>query len=444
MADIKRNFYGLQFHPEVHHTEKGLEILNNFVFNICKAKKNWKIENIIDDLIVKIKNQVAGKKVFLLVSGGVDSSVAFALLSKAIGKDNVYGLYIDTGFMRLNESKEIKKLMKKAKFDNLHVHKASQEFYNRLEKVSDPEKKRKIIGQTFLDVKDQVSNKLHLNSNEWILGQGTIYPDTIETGGTKHADTIKSHHNRVDAIQKLIDQGKVVEPIADFYKDEVRKLGKILGLPSKMINRHPFPGPGLAIRILCHKPSSNQSKINNITLSGIELPYAVLPIKSVGVQGDNRTYAHPLVVWGEQDWERLDNISSSITNTTKKINRVLLLTHIPEQDPSFKTLNKPKYLTQNRINLLQSIDNIVMQYTKNKNIYNDIWQFTVALLPVGNKNFESIVLRPVASLEAMTANFYRMPHTILQTITKKILATNKIDYVFYDITNKPPGTIEWE
>ena len=322
MADIKRNFFGLQFHPEVHHSEQGLKILNNFVLNICGATKNWKIENIINDLIKKIKKQVKNKKVFLLVSGGVDSSVAFALLSKAIGKNSVYGLYVDTGFMRLNESKEIKKFMFKAGFDNLNIHNASETFYKKLSGVCEPETKRKIIGQTFIDVKDEVADKLKLNPNKWLLAQGTIYPDTIETGGTKHADTIKTHHNRVEAIQKLINQGKVIEPISDFYKDEVREIGTLLGLKDNMVNRHPFPGPGLAIRILCHKSSSSlrhpelDSGSAPVSKKQIlnQVQHDVLPIKSVGVQGDNRTYAHPLVITSKKNWKELDKITSKTTN----------------------------------------------------------------------------------------------------------------------------------
>ncbi|OIO49166.1 MAG: hypothetical protein AUJ34_01705 [Parcubacteria group bacterium CG1_02_41_12] len=463
MKDSARDFYGLQFHPEVHHTDQGLKILNNFVFAICQAKKNWQINNIIDEQIKKIKKQVKNKKVFLLVSGGVDSSVAFSLLTKALGSKRVYGLYIDTGFMRLRESSEIRKFMKQAGFTNLRAHDASKIFYERLKGVADPEQKRKIIGQTFIDVKDVVAKKLNLDSLQWLLAQGTIYPDTIETGATKHADTIKTHHNRVDAIQKLIKQGKVIEPIADFYKDEVRKLGTLLGLPSKMVNRHPFPGPGLAIRILCHNATDEKQVLPDI--SKVRLPitnYHILSIKSVGVQGDNRTYAHPLAITSNKTWDALDKISSNITNATKEINRVLVLLNrtrhplgilgagsersVPAElkDLVFNFPNEDRTLTLDRIKLLQKIDNIVMQEIQNAGLYDKIWQFPTVLIPIGCKHFESVVLRPVTSKEAMTASFARIKRHILKRITQKILNTGKIDYIFYDITNKPPGTIEWE
>jgi GMP synthase (glutamine-hydrolysing) len=481
MQNEDKNFYGLQFHPEVRHTEHGMIILNNFVFDVCKAQKNWNIEDIVDDIIAKTRKQVEDKKVFVLVSGGVDSSVAFALLTKALGEERVYGLYIDTGFMRKHESREIKQNLTQAGFNNLHTHDASKLFYERLKGVVDPEEKRKIIGQTFLDVKDTVAQELKLDADIWMLGQGTIYPDTIETGGTRHADTIKTHHNRVDAIQKLIKHGKVIEPIADFYKDEVRHIGALLKLPHEIIKRHPFPGPGLAIRILCHcepvdlageailtsskKKSQVHIQINDKIASlrpdgCTDIKHTVLPVKSVGVQGDNRTYAHALVVWGESDWNKLDAFASNITNSTKEINRVLLMLNskrhpeaedtrhklhgVESKDLVFKTPNEPKTLTKTRTKLLQNIDDIVMQAIKDAGLYDEIWQFPIALIPVGNKHFESVVLRPVVSQEAMTAHFARIDGKLLQTITNKILSTNQIDFVLYDITNKPPGTIEWE
>jgi len=461
MADKKRQIYGLQFHPEVHHTKEGTQMIENFIFKICKAEKNWSITNLVDNLIQKVQRQAKGKKVFVLVSGGVDSSVAFALLTRALGKARVLGLYIDTGFMRLNESVAIKEKLTKAGFDNLETFNASKEFFASLKNIYDPEEKRHIIGQVFLDAKDEVFAKLKLNASEWLLGQGTIYPDTIETGGTEHADTIKTHHNRIDAIQKMVEQGLVVEPLIDFYKDEVREIGRLLNLPKELIERHPFPGPGLAIRCLCHKLRINnvncearegplgeneELKIRNIKLSN-NINYALLPIKSVGVQGDNRTYAHPLAVWGENNWTKLDKISRNIVNSNSEINRTLLLLN-PKQKNIFSLPKTNYYLTRKRIELLRKVDAIVMAQIKDAGLYNKIWQFPVVLAPVGcivNGKFkESIVLRPIVSREAMTADFARIKNEILKKIVKQIIKTGDVSYVFYDITNKPPGTIEWE
>ncbi len=450
LANEEQKYYSLQFHPEVNHTEQGNTIIANFVLHICQAEQNWKIENMIDDLIQKIKNQVGERKVFVLVSGGVDSSVTFSLLTKALGEEKVKGLYIDTGFMRKNESIEIKQNFDNIGFHNLETFNASQIFFDRLQNVSEPEEKRKIIGQTFLDIKDKVSDQLGLNSQEWLLGQGTIYPDTIETGGTKNADTIKTHHNRIDALQKMVAEGLVVEPLVDFYKDEVRQTGHLLNLPKEMVERHPFPGPGLAIRCLCNDEKQNQeNEINKVSSRAQEICQQynikshVLPIKSVGVQGDNRTYAHPLAIWGENNWEQLDKISTNITNSVPEINRVVLL--LNQNDDINKFQLHQAYLTRDRIELLQEIDDIINKTIKEAGLYDKIWQFPVVLIPYGENNKpESIVLRPVVSKEAMTANFSRIDNEILQIMTDKILKTNKISGVFYDITNKPPGTIEWE
>jgi GMP synthase (glutamine-hydrolysing) len=453
MADDTHRFYGLQFHPEVDHTEHGVAILKNFVLNICQAEQNWRIEDIVTELEASIRQQVGNKKVFILVSGGVDSSVAFALLTKTLGEDRVRGLYIDTGFMRANESEEIKQGFSDSGMRNFTAVDASEIFFHNLENIYEPEQKRAIIGQTFLDVKDEQIKKLGLNDDDWLLGQGTIYPDVIESGGSQNAQKIKTHHNRVDAIKKMIAEGKIIEPLVDFYKFEVRLIGKKIGLPDNLINRHPFPGPGLAIRCLCQ----NRDKIDDISAIQKEadelfsqkypdLFQRVLPIKSVGVQGDNRTYAHPLAVWGEKDWDRLDQLSSYTTNALKNVNRVLLwLNPSSEQTPVFSLAKDNAFLTPKRVDTLREIDDLVHRHIKQAGIYDDIWQFPVVLVPlVDLEGRESIGLRPFNSRDVMTVHFYRMAKEILDSLVAKIQATGKIAHIFYDISNKPPGTTEWE
>ncbi|MBT4937264.1 glutamine-hydrolyzing GMP synthase, partial [Candidatus Peregrinibacteria bacterium] len=263
----EKRFYGLQFHPEVVHSKQGSIMLGNFV-DICGQRDTWELGDFIDQECEKIRKKVDNKKVFLFVSGGVDSSVAFALLEKALGKERVFGVFVDTGLLRLNERGYVEKSLSEAGFDNLHTEDASEMFLSRLEEVYEPEAKRKIIGDTFIDVQKKVVKDLHLNPDEWLLGQGTIYPDTIESGGTKNAETIKTHHNRVPEIEKMIREGKVIEPLSDLYKDEVREVGRKLGLPEEMVDRHPFPGPGLGVRILCNEElgmSNEQS--SNVILS---------------------------------------------------------------------------------------------------------------------------------------------------------------------------------
>jgi len=437
MGDLKRKIYGLQFHPEVHHTKDQDKILYNFVVKICGASQDWNIDNLLREIIKDIKNQAKNKKVFMLVSGGVDSSVAFALLEKALGKRNVIGLHIDSGLMRKGESQQVKQNLAKAGFDDLQVGDVKAEFLNRLKNISDPEKKRNIIGETYLDVAERWFK------NEFLLGQGTIYPDTIESGGTKHADIIKTHHNRIMRIQKMIKQKKVIEPLSNFYKDEVRLIGRKLNLPNHLLNRHPFPGPGLGIRVLCSQRIDHKN-LPKLKLNQTGFHYQVLPIKTVGVQGDSRTYAHPLAVWGDLNWKKLETISTNITNKYRSLNRVVWLLY-PNNLKNKRFYQKKRcFLTRERLELLGNIDAMVEKEIKKAKIYQEIWQFPVVLAPISLNCGESIILRPVESRDAMTANFYKMSRQLLGRIINQIKKFDQIDVIFYDITNKPPGTIEWE
>jgi GMP synthase (glutamine-hydrolysing) len=458
MGDDTRRYYGLQFHPEVTHTEHGLQILKNFAYNICGAQGDWSIEDMQEEIIMSLRAQVGNKKVFLMVSGGVDSTVAFALLEKALGPERVYGLYVDTGLMRAGETEKIKHALAAAGFSHLHVKAAGEIFLQRLHGITEPEKKRQVIGQTFLDVKDQVINEIGLNPDEWLLGQGTIYPDTIETGGSTHADTIKTHHNQIEAIQKLTREGKVIEPLRDFYKDEVRRIGRKIGLPQALVERQPFPGPGLGIRLLC----SDNTMASKITLpqeqelviqelvdvSGLDVSgIHILPVQSVGVQGDNRTYAHPMVIRTVKlDWEKLGALASLLTNKIKGINRVLVeVTGLGGTPPySYDDFLMPTGITAARVNLLQQIDLVVQTAVEEAGIASDIWQFPVVLIPYGHEGKESVVLRPIISTEAMTARFYLMPLSVITKIVQRLMHDFQLAHIYYDITHKPPGTIEWE
>jgi len=451
MQNVERGFYGIQFHPEVTHTKHGMKILENFVA-ITGAKKEWSIEKFISSEIEAIVKKVDGKKVFMMVSGGVDSTVAFTLLEKALGNERVYGLFVDTGFLRKDEREQVAGIFDELGATNVRIEDASAEYFEALRDVYEPEQKRKIIGDMFLTVQRRVFAEMRLNSDEWILGQGTIYPDTIETGGTKHADKIKTHHNRVPEIQKMIEEGRVIEPIAQLYKDEVREVGVRLGLPAEMVWRHPFPGPGLAVRCLC---SSEEIHSDTVVASEFEKRLAdavsfgsytvkVLPIKSVGVQGDVRSYKHPAVfVGGVHDFDKLSLASTTVTNGFPEVNRGLYLL----SDESIENVSLSKcYLTPDRISVLQDADKIVMDFIKEKGIDKAIWQFPTVLVPLSVNDVpgETIVLRPVESEEAMTANFYKIDWALLNELVEKLRKVPGVSAVMYDITNKPPATIEWE
>jgi GMP synthase (glutamine-hydrolysing) len=280
------------------------------------------------------------------------------------------------------------------------------------------------------------------------LAQGTIYPDTIETARTKHASKIKTHHNRVPVILELIEQGKVIEPVDELYKDEVRELGEKLGLPKELVWRHPFPGPGLAIRCLCAEKEvypENLKEVEekaNLIAAEYNLSAKLLPVKSVGVQGDERTYRHPVVLSGKLDWRELEIVSTRLTNQIKEINRVVYSLY-PSMVENVDVV--PNSLTKERLDLLREADAIVNEVVAKHNLMDEIWQFPVILLPldINRSGQESVVLRPIHSTEAMTAKFAPLPDEALKEIRERIEAL-KVGALFFDLTHKPPGTICWE
>jgi len=348
--------YGIQFHPEVYHTIEGKKILENFVVNICGCKQDWTPASFVETTISELKQKLTNDKVILGLSGGVDSSVAAFLLHKAIGK-NLTCIFVDNGLLRKNEFNQVLESYKGLGLNVIGVD-AKQEFYSALKGISEPEKKRKAIGKTFIDVFDSEAHKI--KDVKW-LAQGTIYPDVIESISVKGPSaTIKSHHN-VGGLPDYMKL-KIVEPLKLLFKDEVRRVGKELGLSQDLLGRHPFPGPGLAIRIL----------------------------------GD---------------------------------------------------------ITPEKVNLLQEADNIFINQLKEDNLYDDVWQAGTILLPIQSvgvmgdeRTYEQVVaLRAVQSTDGMTADWVHLPYEFLAKVSNKIINQVKgINRVVYDISSKPPATIEWE
>ena len=354
----KKKYYGVQFHPEVTHTNKGKILLKNFLFSICKAKKNWLIKHQKLKLIKDVKKQIGDNKAICALSGGVDSSVVAQLLSKAIGK-NLTCIFVNTGLLRKNEENQVVSTFKRKLKINLIYVNAEKEFINRLINVSDPEKKRKIIGNLFVEIFERYANKM---KNIKFLAQGTLYPDLIESKSVTGSQTskIKSHHN-VGGLPKKMKL-KLVEPLKYLFKDEVRKLGLELKLSKEIISRHPFPGPGLAIRM-------------------------------------------------------------------------------------------PGIITKEKINILKEADYYFIKHLHKYNLYHKIWQAYASLLPVktvgvmgDNRTYEHIcLLRAVTSEDGMTADFFNFNKKFLQSISNKIINNIKgINRVVYDVTSKPPSTIELE
>tara|TARA_Y100001935_G_C17307064_1_gene513016 strand:- start:614 stop:2149 length:1536 start_codon:yes stop_codon:yes gene_type:complete len=356
----EKQIFGIQFHPEVSHTDYGKNIIENFVIHICKTEQNWTSEVFVKHSIDRIREQIGSQHVLCALSGGVDSSVVAALLHKAIG-DQLTCMFIDTGYMRINEGERIKEVFEKQFNINLIYVNAQDDFFSKLNGVSEPEKKRKIIGNEFIRVFEREVEKL--NKDIPYLAQGTLYPDVIESakfGVAATAQTIKTHHN-VGGLPEDMDF-KIIEPLKMLFKDEVRQVGVSLGLSEDIVHRHPFPGPGLAIRIL-----------------------------------------------GEP--------------------------------------------TQERAEILQKADAIVMEEIKAAGLYRSIWQAFAVLLPVKSVGVmgdqrtyqNTCAIRCVTSDDAMTAKWAQIPYDVLETMSSRIInEVNGINRVVYDISSKPPATIEWE
>ncbi len=353
-----KKFYGIQFHPEVTHTENGKKLISNFIFLICKIKQNWSSKDQKNQLIKEVKDQVGSEKVICALSGGVDSSVVAQLLNKAIGK-KLYCIFVNTGLLRKNEEVQVVRTFKKKLKMNLIYVNAEREFIKKLQNVSDPEKKRKIIGNLFIKIFERYAKKI---KNVKFLAQGTLYPDLIESKSVTGSQTskIKSHHN-VGGLPKKMKL-KLVEPLKFLFKDEVRKLGLELNLSKDIISRHPFPGPGLAIRM-------------------------------------------------------------------------------------------PGLITNDKIKILKEADYYFIQALKDYGLYHKIWQAYAALLPVktvgvmgDNRTYEYLcLLRAITSEDGMTADFYEFKKSFMETISNQIVNSIRgINRVVYDITSKPPSTIELE
>ncbi len=469
--NLEKKRFSLQFHCEVKDTPCGNQIFENFA-KYCEMSQNWDQDTVLQIILEQIKTQAEGKNVLLFLSGGVDSTITFALLNKALGQDRVLGLHIDNGFMRKNESKNVDIAYRKFGFENFIVEDASESFLKAIAGLSDPQKKRMAVGENFITVRNEVVAKQHLDEDKWLLAQGTLYPDIIESGGTKNSHTIKTHHNRVQGIQDLIARGLIIEPIRDLYKDEVRAIGKKLGLDDELVMRHPFPGPGLSINVLCNDGKSWTSKddeelaaskkeLEEIKLDMFcahctqDLKRTVLPVRSVGVQGDFRTYRFPALLTFKDEGngfyhfprkrEKIEECSSTITNAAKFLNRTCIKLY---QKPSVKDKDlklQEGFCDKRRLDQLREVDNIVLTELHKSGWYNKIFQHLTIDLPYASaEDKATFVLRPVISEDVMTARFAMLPEELLYTIVHKIAELDFVDALYFDATNKPPATFGWE
>jgi GMP synthase (glutamine-hydrolysing) len=375
--------------------------------------------------------------------------VCAMLFRQALGTEHLKLLHIDNGLMRKNESEGVVSRYQEIGLGpSLHHVDATEDFLTPLAGLTEPEAKRKVIGDTFVAVFEREARRLDIEHA--MLGQGTIYPDTIETGGTKRSEVIKTHHNRVPLIQEMMAQGRVIEPLKDLYKTEVRDLGRALGLDPASIDRHPFPGPGLGIRVAATTSvaedfdeagirSAVDSLLGETGLKGLPLP-----VRSVGVKADLRSYEHPVLLTGANPgWERLTKIATGLAKEVPGINRCLYRLN-PGASQEAKLIAAT--ITAQRLDLLRELDQIVMDALKRHDLMDVVWQCPTVLVPISldGQGQELVVIRPVHSERAMTARPAWIGEECAADITRAVMAYEPVGAVAIDITSKPPATIEWE
>merc|ERR1712048_894536 len=508
IANDDKKLYGLQFHPEVDLSVNGMGMLRNFLFGICGLQGKFTPASREEQCVQQIREKIGKSMVLCLVSGGVDSTVCCALLAKALGPDKVVAAHIDNGFMRMKESSLVGESLK-ALGVKLKVYDCEEDFLSGVTDIKDaktgttyvtkplrettaPEEKRRIIGDTFMRVSERITKELGLNPDETFLAQGTLRPDLIESASSlvsSKADAIKTHHNDTELVRQLREKGRVIEPLMDYHKDEVRELGMSLGLPRDLVMRQPFPGPGLGVRLICASTpfvgddfhQTNVAVQDIVTLEAVPeersafkervvrayggdvsrllrsgLTATILPFKTVGVQGDGRTYSYPCVLSGPStpDWPLLLEFARLIPKVCHKVNRVCYAFGGSVTGP-YRNIT-PTFPGREPLDQLRAADAIVNKALIKYNLTTKLSQVPVVSFPVdfsssssSDTSKRSIAIRTFITNDFMTGvpaepGTDYMPLAVLAEMVEGIEKVQGVSRVVYDLTSKPPGTTEWE
>jgi len=485
IADEERRLYGVQFHPEVDLTEEGRAMLANFLHGVCALEGNYVLEDRIETAVAKIRETVGEHPVLVLVSGGVDSAVSAALLLEALGSDRVYAVHVDHGLMRKDESDRICEVLGEMGLEHLVRIDGQEMFFHDTVEVEgetgetgengengdagvlgpltslvDPEEKRQLIGEIFLKALREAAFGLELDFDQTFWAQGTLRPDLIESGNPSisgYAQKIKTHHNDIELVRKARAEGRVIETNWDWHKDEVRQVARMLGLPEEIAGRQPFPGPGLAVRLIADHgsggPTVDQARAVAEAVHDWNSAYGgtVVPVKTVGVQGDQRSYRFLALAAGphggsleDTDWEGLGRLGNRLANRFDYVNRTGYLLNHREVPPGID--HHPTYITEETVDLLRELDAIVTRHLTLPTIS----QAFAVLLPIGRGGAYSVAVRTFVTDDFMTGRPARVgaevPLDVVERLSAEIEAgfSDRIDLVVWDVTSKPPATVEWQ
>jgi GMP synthase (glutamine-hydrolysing) len=466
MGNEDRQIYGLQFHPEVDLTIHGETMFRNFLFLIAKLQPNYSLEDREQAAIRHIHEIVGERDVLVFVSGGVDSTVLAHILAKTLTPDRIHAVHVDTGFMRAGESDSVARALAAVGIQT-HIVRAGERFLQAttvindkttppLSRTTDPEIKRRIIGDTFVRVMNDTLQELGLEPSRTVLAQGTLRPDLIESASelaSGKAAVIKTHHNDTPLVRELRQRGRVVEPLRDLHKDEVRQLGEDLGLPAELVWRQPFPGPGLAIRLLCASEpyitdGFDEIQHNLRKFDSADIATHLLPVRTVGVQGDGRSYNYLCGLSGEPNWEKLMALAAEIPRQVHSVNRVVYIFGDKLQGPVRDIT--PTYPTASAISQLRTADKIVNDILIKYRLNRKLSQVPVVSFPAhfGQPGKHSIGIRAFITNDFMTGTpaipGKDFPAAALQEMVTGIMDITGIARVAYDLTPKPPATTEWE